>query len=126
MTRWKNGTDLSDLTVINTVCALLGALLFVSPWLLGFSGEPTATWNACVVGFLVVLVTLVGFIEARTWQAYANLVLGLWAMVAPWLLSFWSTVDAMWTQMGVGFVLAVLAALELWVMHQVDTTVRTA
>jgi hypothetical protein len=35
---------------------LLGAWLFISPWALGFSGNPTISWNAWIVGILIFLV----------------------------------------------------------------------
>src|SRR5262245_59098363 len=38
--------------------ALIGAGVFVSPWLLGFSNEPAATWNSVIVGGFIVLFAL--------------------------------------------------------------------
>lgn len=35
---------------------LLGAWLFVSPWVLQFSGNPTMSWNAWIVGALIFLI----------------------------------------------------------------------
>jgi len=35
---------------------LLGAWLFISPWVLGFSSDATISWNAWIVGILIFLV----------------------------------------------------------------------
>jgi hypothetical protein len=35
---------------------LLGAWLFISPWVLGFSGNATISWNAWIVGVLIFLI----------------------------------------------------------------------
>jgi hypothetical protein len=35
---------------------LLGAWLFISPWVLGFSSNSTISWNAWIVGVLIFLV----------------------------------------------------------------------
>lgn len=37
---------------------VLGVWLILSPWILGFSGEAGATWNAVIVGLLVGLLAL--------------------------------------------------------------------
>src|SRR3712207_2268698 len=76
MLEMKHG---SELTAISIIAAVLGAFLFVSPWVLGYSGEQTATWSACVAGFSMGLVALVGFVELREWEGWADVALGVWA-----------------------------------------------
>jgi len=45
MTRWQDWANL-----------VLGVWLILSPWLLGFSGIPSAMWNAVIVGVVVGLI----------------------------------------------------------------------
>lgn len=115
----------SELTAINIITAALGAFLVVSPWLFGYSAEPSAVWSACATGVLIGLVALAGFIDVREWEGWAGVVLGLWAIVAPWILGFAGVVPAMWSHVGVGFAVTAVAAVELWMMHR-DPPVRTA
>jgi VIT1/CCC1 family predicted Fe2+/Mn2+ transporter len=115
----------SELTAINIISAALGAFLVASPWLFGFSGERTATLSACITGVLIGLVALVSFIQLREWEGWTGLMLGVWALVAPWILGFDGLVAAMWSHVGVGVAVAAMAALELWMMHR-DPPVRTA
>ena len=107
----------SELTAVNIINGVLGLFLIASPWLLGFSGEQAATWNAALVGVLLGAVALTGVIDLREWEGWASLALGLWAIIAPWVVGFAGAVNAMWTHVGVGLSTASLAAVELWMLH---------
>ncbi len=61
----------------------------------------------------VSLAALVAFAEREEW---AMLVLGLWVVASPWVLGF-SPTAAMKIHVGVGLLVAYLAALELWLIH---------
>jgi len=108
----------SDLTALNVINAIAAAFLFASPWLLGFAGEQTASWNAWISGLLIGGLALAAVVELQEWEEWINLLLGLWVTVAPWLLGFAGVAYAMWTHVGVGLVVAILAAVELWLIRQ--------
>jgi hypothetical protein len=104
-------------TVFDIVNIVAGLGLLISPWLLGFTAEAYAGWNAWIVGASVTLVAvtaLYAFYEAEEW---VNLVLGLWAVVAPWVLGFSAVTAAMWAHVIAGIVVAVLAAGSIWFSH---------
>ncbi len=107
----------SELTAINIIAAQLGSFLVASPWLFGFSGEQTAMWSASLIGVLTTMIALTGLIEPREWEGWASLGLGLWAAIAPWVLGFSSVTSAMGCHLGIGIAVAVLAAVELWMIH---------
>jgi len=113
----KNLKHWSELTAINIITALAGVFLLGSPWLFGFMGEQTAMWSAGVIGVLTIILALAGFIELREWEGWASLALGLWTAIAPWALGFSGVTAAMACHLGVGLVVAALAALELWTIH---------
>jgi hypothetical protein len=108
----------SELTAINIVNALAAAFLFVSPWLFGFAGELTASRNAWISGLLIAGVALAAVVALQEWEEWINLLFGLWVVVSPWLLGFAGLATAMWTHVGVGLVVAILAAVELWLIRQ--------
>ncbi len=100
--------------IVNIVA---GLALFLAPWLLGFTGETYAAWNAWIVGAAIVLIAaaaLYAFYETEEWL---NLVLGIWAVVAPWALGFTAVTAAMWVHVVAGIVVAVLAAGSIWFSH---------
>jgi hypothetical protein len=93
----------------------LGAFLFASPWLLGFAGGIVGD-DVWVTGGLVSLFSLMALVAFRTWDEWANLALGAWLLVSPWLLGFPHT-RAMHITTGVGLVVLYLSGLELWLIR---------
>ncbi len=109
--------DRSELTAINIINAILAAILFASPWILGFSEVQAASWNAWISGLAVAILALAAIKELQAWEEWASVALGLWAAVAPWLLGFAGVATALWAHVGIGLAIAVLAAVELWLLH---------
>lgn len=104
-------TEEKALDIVNIV---VGAALFLSPWVLGFAAETTAAWNAWVVGALIALVALGALVSFAEWEEWVNLVLGVWTVVSPWILGFAAVNAALWVHVIAGLIVAVLAALDLW------------
>ena len=98
---------------IDIVNLLAGLVLAISPWALGFSALGFA-WNAWIVGVVVVLVALGALVAFQQWEEWVNLLLGIWAIVSPWVLGFAGNSGAMGVHVVVGLVVAILAAVELW------------
>jgi len=110
-------TNKTEDTALNIVNLILGAILVVSPWILGFSGTTLMTWNACVTGAVIAVVALMAARQAYDWEEWVNLIAGLWAAVSPWALGFSAMTSAMWIHLAIGLVVAVLAAGELWKLY---------
>lgn len=109
--------DRSELTAINILNAVLAAILFISPWIFGYGDTQAASWNAWVCGIAIAILALAAIKELPAWEEWANAALGLWTAVAPWLLGFAGVATALWTHVGIGLAVAVLAAVELWLLH---------
>ena len=45
----------------------------------------------------------------RKWQDWANLVLGLWLVLSPWILGFSGTSSAAWNAVILGLLVGLLA-----------------
>ncbi|MBX4897240.1 SPW repeat protein [Rhizobium bangladeshense] len=104
-------------TAFDIVNIVAGLGLFISPWLFGFAAEASAAWNAWIVGAAITVIAvaaLYAFYEAEEW---CNLVLGIWAVIAPWILGFSAVIAAMWAHVIVGLIVAVLAAGSIWFSH---------
>lgn len=95
---------------------LLGAWILISPMVLGFApGWPVVTWNSWVIG-LALLIVAAGRAAAqvpKAWQEAANLSLGLWLMLSPWILGFAAHVGARNSTAVEG---VLVTALALWAM----------
>jgi hypothetical protein len=92
---------------------ILGLWMLVSPWVLKFQAETTPTWNAVTLGVLIAAAAVVALFRVMAWEEWANLVLGVWLAISPWVVGFSGLVAAMWNAAIAGAVVAVLA---LWVL----------
>ena len=104
----------------------LGGFLCMSPNMFGFeSGAENA--NASLTGIAIIVLALAAIYAHVDWEEWLNLALGIWVLVAPWVLHFASS-NARTVHVIVGVLVAGLAAIELWIMHRPHEhaqTVRT-
>lgn len=94
---------------------LLAMFLFLSPWLL-VHASGTATMDLWASGAAIAVLSLAAMAAFASWEEWANLLLGIWLIVSPWLLGFAHT-SAMHYSISVGAAVAFLAALELWLEY---------
>jgi hypothetical protein len=89
---------------------LLGIWLIISTFVLtAFNNLPNARWNNVIVGILVAIFGLARFSStAPTGLSWANLVLGIWLIISPFVLGFAHVVGAMWHNVIVGIIVGVL------------------
>lgn len=107
MERWRSQTNLLN--------AMFGLLLFVSPWLLGFSDA--AAWNAWISGAVLVAVSLTAITYFAEWEEWIDLAVGGWILASPWTLNFPADSPQVKIHVLVGGIVVVLAAVELWQEH---------
>ena len=109
----ENWTNAKYCDVANLV---LGAILLVSPWIFGF-GTGAATQNAVIVGIVMAALAIAALAAFAVWEEWLNLVVGLWAVISPWVLGFQGT-TAMTVHVLIGIAVAVLAGIEIWMTTQ--------
>ncbi len=112
---WKERKDKGGIDIVNLV---LGAILFLGPWLFGFADQQQAAWNAWITGAVMVALAAAAIFAFAEWEEWVNLVVGLWALVAPWVLGFAGHASATWSHVVVGLVVAALSAAGGWYFHQ--------
>jgi hypothetical protein len=110
MSEWTNARlcDVANL--------ILGAILFVSPWIYGFASGAQSQ-NAFISGIVIAVIAIAALAAFAVWEEWLNLIVGLWVLVSPWVLGFQGT-TAMTVHVVIGILVAVLAAIELWLMYQ--------
>lgn len=111
MNEWSNA-KLCDVANL-----LLGAFLVISPWIFGFS-IGTASTNAMICGLIIVVLSFAALALFATWEEWLNLIIGLWLIVSPWVLGFTGISAALNVHVVVGFLVALLAAIEIWYVYQ--------
>jgi hypothetical protein len=110
MNEWTNAKfcDLANL--------FLGAILLLAPWTFAFAGG-LQSQNAVISGIAIAVLAIAALAAFASWEEWLNLILGLWVLVSPWVLGFQGT-TAMTVHVTIGIAVAVLAAIELWLMNQ--------
>lgn len=107
----------SAIDVINLV---LGAGLISAPWIFGYTSVESASRSAWIAGALIAAAAIMALVSLAEWEEWVNLLLGLWVAISPWALSFHIAISetALRSQVALGLVVAVLAAVELWMLHR--------
>jgi hypothetical protein len=118
----ENWTNAKWCDVANLV---LGAVLFLSPWIFGF-GAGAASQNAYIAGIVIAVLAIAALAAFAVWEEWLNLIVGLWTLIAPWVLGFHGNRTAMMVHVVIGIAVAVLAAIELWMMSQIPPRLTTS
>jgi hypothetical protein len=109
----ENWTNAKLCDVANLI---LGAVLFFSPWIFKFDAGRTSE-NAYIAGIVIAVLAIAALAAFAVWEEWLNLVVGLWTLVSPWVLGFQGT-RAMTVTAIIGVAVAILAAIELWILSQ--------
>lgn len=91
------------------VILVVGVWLFFAPFFIAYaSANDAAAWNSYVIGALAAI-----FAASALWspasksEEWVNLVLGLWAIVAPFVFAFYATEPvAAWNMVVAGVLIA--------------------
>jgi hypothetical protein len=115
MDNW-NDANWNNAKLCDVANLILGAFLLFSPWIFGFDAGKI-TQNATLSGIVIAVLAIAALAAFAVWEEWLNLIVGLWTLVAPWVLGFQGT-KAMTVHVVVGVLVAILAAIELWIMSQ--------
>jgi hypothetical protein len=117
MKKWRRES------VLDLYNLLLAMFLFVSPWLF-LNGSEKATIDLRASSAAIAAISLAALLAFSDWEEWANLLLGLWLIVSPWLPGFTHT-SAMHCSIAVGAAVAFLSLLELWLVYE-ESILRNA
>ncbi len=110
-----------DTKVLSGINMILGVWLIVAPFVLGY---PTmvALWNSIIVGAIVLILAWIRAADPASTPglSWINALLGVWMIIAPFILGFASTMSIRWNDIVVGAAIAVFGA---W--SALTTTTRT-
>ena len=106
---------------INLIC---GVLLFISPWVLAFSGDMTPASTAWVGGIVIAVMGAVALAQFAEFEDWFALVAGVLVIIAPWVLGFAAMTYAVWTFVVLGLIVAVASVSEIWIVHRSALSAR--
>jgi hypothetical protein len=103
---------------------IAGVALALSPWLFGYAADAVAVWHACIAGIVTVLIATGALVAFQKYREWANLIVGVWIVAAPWVLGFTVLAAAMWSHVIAGVTIVAIAATSLWLAN--DRPLSTA
>jgi len=103
---------------------VLGAWLFISPWVLGFARTSTANGsvmssaapNAWIFGVIVIILSIAALARTQPWEEWLNALAGIWVFISPWALGYAAMSTALWNSLIVGALVFILACWDLSTM----------
>jgi len=98
---------------LNWLIALAGVWEILAPFILGYADVSTALWNAIIVGIVLIILAVWAALtnDASTEKnlSWVNAVVGLWLVLAPFILGYAVITAALWNAIIVGIVVIILA-----------------
>lgn len=92
-----------------------------APYLFGYSDNSAALWTSILAGGIVAIASIWEGVETRkeNWEYWVAAIVGIFAIVAPFILGFGSEAGAMWSSVVAGILIAIFAGAKLWTVSSV-------
>lgn len=99
------------------ITGILGAAMIIAPFIFGYSDNTAALWTSISIGLIVGVASWLEGIgkDREDWEYWIAELLGLFAIVAPFVFGFSTHSGAMWTSMTMGVLIAIMAGSRLWI-----------
>lgn len=102
---------------IASIIEIVSALwLIISPFILSFTSVPAALWNSIILGIIIAFLSSARAMEEGeevTWPSWTNLILGVWLVISPFVLSFNDNMTAYWNTIILGILTIILSIWSL-------------
>lgn len=98
------------------VMLIFGAWVFFSPfWMPAYASRgDAAAWNSYIFGAIAFFLAWGALATKELWEEWLNLLIGIWLIIAPFVLRFYSTEPgAGWNQIILGILMGIDA---IWVL----------
>jgi len=99
------------------ITGLLGLAFGVAPWVFGYSNDTYAMWTSVILGAAIVLFSgykaLVQDREQK-WEYWAVGLVGVLAVVAPFVFGFTALTAALWASIIIGGLVVLLSGYEVF------------
>ena len=95
---------------------ILGLILAVAPWIFGYSANGVALWTSVIVGAATIIVSIIEGAQAdrQQWEYWVAGILGIIAIIAPFIFGFGSYTNAMWSTVVLGILIAIFAGSRVF------------
>jgi len=97
------------------ITGILGLAFVLAPYVLGYSNITAALWTSILIGGATIVVSWIEGAQRdrEQWEYWTAAVLGVVAIVAPFIFGFGEQAAATWTSVVVGGLIALFAGSKL-------------
>ncbi|MCG8347454.1 MAG: SPW repeat protein [Chloroflexales bacterium] len=105
------------------ILSILGLLLVISPFALGYSTDTNAMWSSIVLGAVIALVSGYKALarDKGIWEDVIAVIAGVVAIAIPFVLGFSSIAVALWTFVVMGILVVLLSGYDIYA-RRMETT----
>lgn len=98
------------------ITGVVGLFMILAPFLFQYSTNTGALWTSLLAGGVVAIASYVEAMQhdKADWEYWIAGIVGIFAIVAPFLFGFTAHAAATWTSVLAGGVIAFLAGSRLW------------
>ena len=98
------------------VTGFIGLVALFAPFVFNYTTEPGALFTSLAVGTVLLIDALMEWAdeEKRAWEYWLGGVVGVLAVLAPFVLKFTGLIEATWTMVIVGAAAVVISAVKLF------------
>jgi hypothetical protein len=109
------GKEGKEVSRMYWLMSILGLVLFIAPFVFGFSANTAAMWACIILGLVVALSAGYKAIaqDKATWEVVLVLIAGVLALINPFVLDLSSNAGGMWTIIILGAGMAILAGKDI-------------
>ncbi len=95
---------------------ILGLLFAIAPFILGYSNNTAALWASLLIGGATIVVSWIEGArrDRERWEYWTAIVLGVVAVIAPFLFGYNRSPSALWSSVVAGILIAVFAGSRLF------------
>ncbi len=96
---------------------VLGVLLFLSPWALGYADAEMAARTAWIGGIVIAILSLAAIVNFAEWEEWLTLLMGATVIIAPYFFGFSDVRNAVAAHNVIGLLVVLASGWELWTVH---------
>ncbi len=101
----------------NVVNALIGIWFIIAPAVLPFANDNAMGWTSVIGGLILLILAGTAVLSAdarrQAWMQWVTGLVGIWFIIAPWVLSFTTRPGDFWTSLILGIVALILSVWDL-------------
>lgn len=120
LNRRRIKTEWEEVNIMYWISGLIGLAAIVAPYYFGYTDQNLIYWGSVGFGGIMLALTVFEFIDQDKgqWEYWVAALLGVGAIIAPFVFGFSSLTQALWTSLILGAVTLVVSGTKLFSQNE--------